>query len=430
VRRFLWLWPAIIILSTVAAALVTFVITDTVVRPFIVLWFLFVCPGMALVRFFRLDDLVVEWILALALSFAVDAIVAGILLYSGRWSPAGTLEILMGIGLGGTVLQIGLDTFKRRRTRVSTKRDYIADLERTQVLVCACRCVDDRRGRKFCPRCGKPKSEHTRPEFIPTSIQPLIDAYLQGLEPLRSHFYGIYIFGSIAFGAFEELESDIDLIALTHGEWTTQDLAQLQALHTQLMWTHQLGKRLEVLYIPLSNLGKRNGEIAPYPSFHSEKFSPAGYSDLNYVTWWTLKNKSICLLGPDRSTLPLEVAWKDVLETMRDNLNGYWANNAKHPYLFLLDGWIVIAVATLCRILTTIEEEEIITKSVALTRWRDRLPTRWCLLIDEAWRIRHHLLVPSLYRSRLTRMRETLAFIEYVRERGGKMLEASSMITL
>ncbi len=232
--------------------------------------------------------------------------------------------------------------------------------------------------------------------FIPTPIQPLIDAYLHALEPLRSHFHGIYIFGSIALGAFEELESDID------------------------------AKRLEVLYIPLHDLGKRNREIAPYPIIQFGKFSPAGYGDLNYVTWWTVKNKSICLLGPECATLPFEVTWQDVLETMRDNLDNYWPSKAKRPYLFLLDGWIVIAVATLCRILTTIEEEEIITKSVALKCWRGRLPARWCPLIDEAWRIRHHLCTPSLYRSRLKRMREVLAFIEYVRERGGKVLEASS----
>jgi hypothetical protein len=35
-----------------------------------------------------------------------------------------------------------------------------------------------------------------------------------------------------------------------------------------------------------------------------------------------------------------------------------------------------------------------------------------------------------LYRSRLKRMREVLAFIEYVRERGGKGLEASSQVSL
>ena len=225
-------------------------------------------------------------------------------------------------------------------------------------------------------------------EFIPTPVQPLINAYLQALEPLRSHFYGIYIFGSIALDAFEELVSDIDVVALTQGEWTTSELAQLKALHTQLLRKYQISKHLEVLYIPLHNLGKCNGEIAPYPSFYHGKFSPAAYGDLNYITWWTVKNKSIRLLGPERSTIPFEVAWQDVLETMRDNLDGYWASKAKRPYLFLLDGWIELAVTTLCRILTTIEEEEIITKLVALKRWRDRLPTRWRPLIDEAWCIR------------------------------------------
>src|SRR5713226_9660515 len=105
-KRLLWLWPAIIILSTVAAGLVTFEITDTAVRPFIVLWFIFVCPGMALVRFFRLEELAIEWILALALSFAVDAIVAGVLLYVCMLALTETLEILMCIRLGSAILQI------------------------------------------------------------------------------------------------------------------------------------------------------------------------------------------------------------------------------------------------------------------------------------------------------------------------------------
>ncbi len=260
-------------------------------------------------------------------------------------------------------------------------------------------------------------------EFIPTPVQPLVDAYLYALEPLRSRFYGIYIFGSIAFGAFEELESDIDIVALTHGEWTTPELAQLNALHTQLIGTHQLARRLEVLYIPLHNLGKCDREIAPYPTMHYGKFSPAGYADLNYITWWTIKNKSIRLLGPERSTLPFEVTRQDMLETIRDNLNDFWPSRVRRPHRFLRDDWFVFAVATHCRILTTIEEGEIITKSVALKRWRDRLPARWCLLIDEAWRIRHHLGGPSLYRSRLKRAIEILAFIKYVRKRGGKVLE-------
>lgn len=263
-------------------------------------------------------------------------------------------------------------------------------------------------------------------ECVPPSIQPLIDAYLCALEPLGSHLYGIYLFGSLALGAFEEQTSDIDIIALTQGKWTRRELAQLKALHTKLVQTHQLGHRLEVLYIPLRHLGKRNQEIARYPTFHTERFFPAGYGDLNYVTWWTLKNKGICLLGPDRSTLPFEVAWREVLETMRYNLDGFWVSKARRPYLFLRDDMFEYSVAIHCRILTTLEEGEIITKSAALERWRDRLPTRWCPLIDEAWRIRHQLDTPSLYHSRLKRMREVLAFLTYVRQRGRKVLGVSS----
>ena len=105
-----WLWPTIIILSAVAAGLVNFAFTDIALRPIVVFWFLFVCPGMVLVRFLRLNEPIVEWTLALALSFAIDAIVAGILLYAGRWSPTGILSILIGLSLCGAIVQLATST--------------------------------------------------------------------------------------------------------------------------------------------------------------------------------------------------------------------------------------------------------------------------------------------------------------------------------
>ena len=214
---------------------------------------------------------------------------------------------------------------------------------------------------------------------IPVSIQPLIDAYLRALEPLQTHFYGIYIAGSIALGAFEELESDIDLIALTQGEGSSLELKQLKALHTHLIKTSPFGKRLEVSYIPTRYLGvmhpdKQSGAVVPYPVLHNSKFSPASYGSLEAVTWWIIKHNGLRLLGLERSELPLEVAWKDVLTTMRFNLDVYFARQAKRPYLYLNDVAVEFAVTNLCLILTTIEEGEIISKSASLMRWRDRLP--------------------------------------------------------
>ena len=104
--RLPWLWQAIIILSVFATALFAFLFPATPLRPVIVMWFLFICPGMMLVRFLRLNEPVVEWVLALALSLALDAIVSGIVLYAGKWSPVAILGIIIGLSLVGAIAQL------------------------------------------------------------------------------------------------------------------------------------------------------------------------------------------------------------------------------------------------------------------------------------------------------------------------------------
>jgi hypothetical protein len=265
---------------------------------------------------------------------------------------------------------------------------------------------------------------------LPPSIQPLIEAYLRALEPLRQRFYGIYLCGSIALGAFEELASDIDVLALTRGEWSPLELQQLRALHIQLIKAYPLGRRLEACYIPFNYLGvdhanKQQEAIIPYPAVHDGRLLLTTREGLNTVTWWILQHHGLCLFGADRSALPLDVAWADVLSTMRFNLDAYYARKLKRPHVYWFDAGVEFGVTNLCRMLTTIEEGEIISKSASLQRWRDRLPERWQPLLDEAWRIRHHLRQPSLYPRRWQRMRETLAFIRYGQARGRKALDGS-----
>lgn len=111
------LWPTIIILSALAAGLVNFGFTSTIIRPIVVFWFLFICPGMMVVRFLHLKEPVVEWTLAIALSFAIEAILAAIQLYSGRWSPVGTLTILIVFSYVGATIQLA--KIMRNRSRFS-----------------------------------------------------------------------------------------------------------------------------------------------------------------------------------------------------------------------------------------------------------------------------------------------------------------------
>jgi hypothetical protein len=108
-----WLWPVIILLSALAANLAAFLLPGAVVRLAIEAWFLFVCPGMALVRFFHFKEAAVEWTLALALSFAIDALIAGMLLFAGKWSPTATLVVVTSLSVGSAIAQLAQIVFHR-----------------------------------------------------------------------------------------------------------------------------------------------------------------------------------------------------------------------------------------------------------------------------------------------------------------------------
>ena len=110
--RSVWIWPTLILLLTVTTGLVIFapdvaaLSYAQLLRPILVLAFLCICPGMAVVRFFRLSEAIAEFILGLSLSFCIGALVAGIILYANIWSPANIFAILLGFSLAGAIVQL------------------------------------------------------------------------------------------------------------------------------------------------------------------------------------------------------------------------------------------------------------------------------------------------------------------------------------
>ena len=102
-KRWYW-WP--IIISASALLLVAATITEAAFRPVAALWFLLICPGMAFVRLLHIEAVVAEFILAVALSIALNTIVAESMLLAGAYSPKSGLIALVGLSLLGAVCQI------------------------------------------------------------------------------------------------------------------------------------------------------------------------------------------------------------------------------------------------------------------------------------------------------------------------------------
>lgn len=103
--RSIW-WPVIIIASAIGAERALSSGSGAPVQPLLVSWFLLICPGMAFVRLLRIEGGATEVLLAIALSIAIDMIVAEILLYAEVWSAAWALSLLIGISLAGVALQM------------------------------------------------------------------------------------------------------------------------------------------------------------------------------------------------------------------------------------------------------------------------------------------------------------------------------------
>ena len=82
-----WLWHALITVSAVCVGILTFMEILSPLRSLVTLWFLFICPGMAVVGLLRIEEQWVKLVLAVALSLAIDAVVAAVMVYTHLWLP-------------------------------------------------------------------------------------------------------------------------------------------------------------------------------------------------------------------------------------------------------------------------------------------------------------------------------------------------------
>ena len=258
----------------------------------------------------------------------------------------------------------------------------------------------------------------TRVIALPPPVVPLLDDLVDGLRSLSPAVVGAWVFGSVALGAWDERTSDIDVIVLTDGPLNHCHVGQIAALHGRLSRDHVLGPRLEVQYLTTAAL--RGEAVEPYPIQAEGRFAAAGQGDLNATTRWVLREHGITLLGPPVGDLPIAVTWDDVLAAMRYNLADYWppyATPAALPFL-IDDTGIVWTVATLCRILATVEDGVIVDKGAAVAGWLDRVPQRWTRLLGEVRWLQGTAPGQTVYATAMDRAIDVQAFVRWVQGYG------------
>ena len=112
--------PAVLVASATAASGFELAGGHSPVRAIVVLGFVLVAPGYALLRGWGLAHGWHGAALTVALSVALATIVPGALLYAGAWSPRAALLILAGVTITASIASVLSDA--RRRAPYPTSR--------------------------------------------------------------------------------------------------------------------------------------------------------------------------------------------------------------------------------------------------------------------------------------------------------------------
>ena len=100
-----FVWPIVVEVSAVLAAVVAAVDPGPPVAPAVALWFVLVCPGLPYVRLLDLGEPATEVLLAVALSISLQALVGLGLLWASAWTSVRVLGIAIVIALIGAFLE-------------------------------------------------------------------------------------------------------------------------------------------------------------------------------------------------------------------------------------------------------------------------------------------------------------------------------------
>ena len=226
----------------------------------------------------------------------------------------------------------------------------------------------------------------TKPTPYP-HINTLLDMLLSHMQTiLLDKLVGLYLYGSLVAGDYDDDMSDVDLLAAVSDEMSQAEFDALDTMQNNLVLAHPQRKdRLEIAYLSLYALKTFPTEIStiavisPGEPFH---FKEAGRDYL--VNWYVVREKGLTLYGPPPATIIAPVSKDDFIQVVKEHLT-YWREWIQQDSQWLPAQ--AYAILTMCRALYTCAHGEQLSK-IQAAAWAKQAYPQWAALIDRAllWR--------------------------------------------
>ncbi|HZU12501.1 MAG TPA: aminoglycoside adenylyltransferase domain-containing protein [Chloroflexota bacterium] len=190
---------------------------------------------------------------------------------------------------------------------------------------------------------------------------------------LGDSLVGVYLYGSAVWNAYDPETSDIDVIVLLRAACTPDQIDALATLHDDLARRHPLAGTLDISYVPLTLAARHSDSTLPY--YRDGHFVRQGSGDVNTVTWHTLHQHGVPIVGPPASDVIPPVSPDVLRETMWYNLG--FLSGRMPAYVARGIETTLFGVVSLCRVLHTLRTGEIASKRDALDWARAQVGEDW-----------------------------------------------------
>lgn len=214
-------------------------------------------------------------------------------------------------------------------------------------------------------------------------VNHLLTELLSNLKAiLKENLLGVYIYGSLIWGDFDEAASDIDVLVALNQEITTNDFNALEQLHTKLVKCFPAWHdRIEIAYASkqlLESFKTEVGNIAVISPGEPFNIKKAGTDWL--INYYLLQNKSLILYGPSPKSIIASVSNGEFIDNVKKQAIEWhdWVVHTEHSL-----GFQYYAVLTLCRAVYVVHHHEQVSKLKAGTWALTQFP-QWKDLIQRA----------------------------------------------
>jgi hypothetical protein len=205
-------------------------------------------------------------------------------------------------------------------------------------------------------------------------VNDIIEKLLNGhRQVFGDKMAGFYLYGSLIWGDFDIVSSDIDTLCAITSEVTPEEIERLRIMHEEIANESPLWRgRVEVHYASLDGLKhfrkdtSKMGNISPGEPLH---IIDAGIEWLD--EWYCVQEYAITLYGVDKVELIPHIEKSEFIQTICSYARSFRERIKASKHSSYSQAY---AILTLCRALYTVKNEKQVSK-LAAARWAiDFLP--------------------------------------------------------